>query len=74
MIQRHSVPSWTKAPLQASTTMVGTCEGVLNLVGMDFHAHDGSVFAHAHWDVDIAERVVAEMTRAIAEARRKAAN
>jgi 3-hydroxyacyl-CoA dehydrogenase len=48
---------------------VGPCE-CGDLVGIDLMDEKGEAFAHGHLDPDTAELFVAEMVRAIAEARK----
>jgi hypothetical protein len=68
-VKRYSVERWSQKPLQAAAISVGVCpEG--DLVGIDLHAQDGSVFAHAHFGPDQADEFWRDLAEAITAARK----
>lgn len=63
------VPHWDEVILLASRVRVGVCEDSnVPSVGIDLHAADGTVFAHAHFDPATARDVISAMWAAVVEA------
>lgn len=61
------LPTWDKDVMQAASMSVGSCAHG-GTVGIDMLARDGSVFAHGHFDIDVAIEFGERLTQAIAEA------
>lgn len=67
-MKRCSVKKWNKNALQAAQMTAGACTHG-GTVGIDMVAQDGNVFAHGHFDIDVAEQFRDMLTDAIAEAK-----
>lgn len=65
--KRHSPKTWRKDALQAASMAVGSCEHG-GTVGIDMMAQDGRVFAHGHFDINIAVQFRDQLNEAITEA------